>query len=444
MPKAISFSDILTASKQDPLLQKVNSSIKTNNWSKDGETKPFYKIREQLTTKSGIILRDTRIVVPKSLQKQILQIAHEGHQGMTKTKALIRSKVWWPGIDRDIEHEIRTCLPCISVSPASPPEPLLPSPMSNPWQKVHIDMYGPMPTGEGILGIIDSCSRWPELHIIRSTTSATITSKLNKTFTIHGFPEEIVTDNAPNLKSVDIADYCEHYAIQHTKVCPYWPQGNAEIERFYRTLGKAIKTMHVEGKDWKTSLDYFLFQYRSTPHSTTKESPAKLLMGRELRGKLPLLTQRDSTALRKAKTRDNIQKQKSKQYFDKRFKAKSSQIQQGDMVLLKQVKRNKLTTRFDVHPYRVVCIKGTVAIIERDHVQIMRNKSFLRKVPSDSLSQDRNLLNNKSKLVHTQENDDDDDLDFDSSTLDEPGPRPQFPRRRPVRVRREADRWGDM
>ena len=115
--------------------------------------------------------------------------------------------------------------------------------MPDPWQKLHIDMYGPMPTGESILGIIDSCSRWAELHIIKSTTSATIANRLHKTFTIHGFPEEIVTDNAPNLKSVHIAEYCDHYAIKHSKACPYWPQGNAEIERFYRTLGKAIKTL---------------------------------------------------------------------------------------------------------------------------------------------------------------------------------------------------------
>ena len=251
-------------------------------------------------------------MVPKSLQKRILKIAHEGHQGMTKTKALVRSKVWWPGIDQDIENEIRSCLPCISVSPKSSPEPLLTTPMKDPWQKVHIDMYGPLPSGESILGIIDSCTRWPEIHILKSTTSKSIMSKMNKTFTKYGFPEEIVTDNAPNLKSVDVAEYCSYFAIKHTKVCPYWPQGNAEIERFYRTLGKAIRTLTVEGKSWKEHIDYFLFQYRTTPHSVTGESPAKLLIGRELRGKIPtIMTQREPAALRNAKLRDHIRKQKN-------------------------------------------------------------------------------------------------------------------------------------
>ena len=172
--------------------------------------------------------------------------------------------------------------------------------MPNPWEKVHIDLYGPMPTGESILSIIDASSRWPEIHI-KSTTSATITNKLNKTFSTHGFPYEIVTDNAPNLTSVEITDFCKHYAIHHHKATPYWPKGNSEIERFYRTLGKAIKSINAEGKDWRKEIFYFIFQYRTTPHCTTKETPAKLLMGRELRGKIPAFTDNESKFLHDAK-----------------------------------------------------------------------------------------------------------------------------------------------
>ena len=216
-------------------------------------------MKDQLTIKSGIILKDLKIVIPKELQKRVLKIAHEGHQGMTKTKLHVRGKVWWPGIDLDVEQEVKSCIPCLSMSPESPPEPLKPSPMPAPWHTVHIDIYGPLPSGESILGIIDACSRWPELHVIKSTTSRTITNKLNKTFSAQGYPEKIVTDNAPNLTSIDVTDFCSIYGIQHRKVCPYWPQANAEIERFYRTLGKNIKTVTAEGKNWRSELSTFLF-----------------------------------------------------------------------------------------------------------------------------------------------------------------------------------------
>ena len=117
------------------------------------------KIRDRLLSKSGIILNDTKIKIPKCLQKQVLQISHEGHQGMTKTKALLRTKVWWPGIDKDTERLISSCIPCLSNSKESNPEPLRPTIMHNPWEKVHIDLYGPIPTVESISGIIDSFSR---------------------------------------------------------------------------------------------------------------------------------------------------------------------------------------------------------------------------------------------------------------------------------------------
>ena len=107
IPKAVSFSEIFDASETNPLFQRINTSLLNN-------LKPYRKVKEQLTRKSGIILKDTRIVIPHSLRPRILKIAHEGHQGMTKTKALVRSKVWWPGIDNDIENEIKSCIPSSS------------------------------------------------------------------------------------------------------------------------------------------------------------------------------------------------------------------------------------------------------------------------------------------------------------------------------------------
>ena len=37
-------------------------------------------------------------------------IAHYStHQGIKKTKALLREKVWWPTMDHDVEDKIRHC-----------------------------------------------------------------------------------------------------------------------------------------------------------------------------------------------------------------------------------------------------------------------------------------------------------------------------------------------
>ena len=68
----------------------------------------FHKIRQKLTiTTSKLLLRATRIVLPNSLRTQAINIAHEGHQGLVKTKKLFRTKIWFPGIDALTENIIR-------------------------------------------------------------------------------------------------------------------------------------------------------------------------------------------------------------------------------------------------------------------------------------------------------------------------------------------------
>ena len=53
-----------------------------------------------------VLLRGSRIIIPMSIQKQVIKIAHEGHQGIAKTKARLREAVWFPNLD----NSERTCL----------------------------------------------------------------------------------------------------------------------------------------------------------------------------------------------------------------------------------------------------------------------------------------------------------------------------------------------
>lgn len=36
---------------------------------------------------------------PNAMHPRVLQLAHEGHQGITKVKQHLRQRVWWPGLD---------------------------------------------------------------------------------------------------------------------------------------------------------------------------------------------------------------------------------------------------------------------------------------------------------------------------------------------------------
>ena len=71
-----------------------------------------------------LVQRGTRIVMPETLRNTTLKIAHEGHPAIVLMKRRLRTKVWWPGIDRDAEDVCRKCHPCQVVSQISSPEPM--------------------------------------------------------------------------------------------------------------------------------------------------------------------------------------------------------------------------------------------------------------------------------------------------------------------------------
>ena len=55
-------------------------------------------------------LRENRIVLPDVLQKKAIKIVHKGHLGIQKVKELLRAKVYWKNMDRDVVDEIGKCV----------------------------------------------------------------------------------------------------------------------------------------------------------------------------------------------------------------------------------------------------------------------------------------------------------------------------------------------
>ena len=220
-------------------------------------------------------------------------LAHEGHQGVVRTKARLREKVWWARMDKDVEAFVRECYPCQLVGARPKPEPIRSTPPpQGPWEEIAIDLCGPLPNGESLLVVIDYFSRWPEVIWMRNTTAQNIIKCLEIMFATYGLPYSVRSDNWPQFVAVEFEGFLEYLGIQHKKGVHYWPQSNGEVERFNSTMMKVIRIAEVERKPWKEELHKFLFQYRTTPHTVTGVSPAEMLMGRKLRNKLPKMQMR--------------------------------------------------------------------------------------------------------------------------------------------------------
>lgn len=74
---------------------------------------PFYRAQTELAELDGYLIRGTHnIIIPPALQSQLIQLAHDTHQGMVRTKQRLRRLYWWPGMDCDVEAAIKSCTTC--------------------------------------------------------------------------------------------------------------------------------------------------------------------------------------------------------------------------------------------------------------------------------------------------------------------------------------------
>ena len=379
VPKAMTIDEISEATKADRTLQGLRAAIRTGHWEAVKQYKPIKD--EIIVGSNNIILRGSRIIIPDALRQRAIDIAHESHQGISKTKALLREKVWFFGMDELVQKTLESCIACQAVGKPAPPAPLQQIEMPNaPWEQVHVDYCGPVPTGEYLLVVIDRYSRFPEVTIVNSTKSSSLFIQLDRIFAVHGIPELIISDNGPPFNSDEFSRYVTAIGSRHHPITPRWPQANGEVEKFNQPLEKTIQAAVVEGKVWKQELQRFLLQYRTTPHSTTKVAPCELLFNRQVRGKLPILKRKNIVNKHKIARENEEKTQKyQKNYIDKRRNAKESDISVGDTVLVKQQYKNKFSSRFDKTPYTVILRKGTMITAENDTRRITRNVSHFKK-----------------------------------------------------------------
>ncbi|PFX18927.1 Transposon Ty3-G Gag-Pol polyprotein [Stylophora pistillata] len=371
-----SYKEIESASAEDEELQAVRNFLVSGNWEEGPRS--FLMVRNELTFIGQVILRGTRILIPKVLRLRVLELAHEGHQGIVKMKERLSSKVWWPGVDKAVELKCRECYGCqlVTKKTFTPPVKITRMP-ERPWHDLRLDLLGPMPTGEYLLVIVDYFSRWVEVDIIKSTASETIIKCLDKQFSRYGVPNTLRTDNGPNLVCTEMEEYLNEMGSEHRLTTPLWPRADGEVQRQNRSHLKTVRVAHAEKRDWRLELNKYLLAYHSTPHVTVGQSPAELLLGRKLSTKLPEVTdleESEDPGYQQARDRDSEKKQVGADHADKRHQAAEKCTGKGDFVLLEKRKENKFSPHYEKEPCQVIARHGDqVQLKSPQGVQYMRN-----------------------------------------------------------------------
>lgn len=308
---------------RDPVLSRVREYV-LKGWPDHSNTIEFspYKSRQhELSVQDGCVLWGARIIIPEQGRLSLLNQLHQSHPGMSRMKGLARSYLWWPNLDADIEARVKDCNVCQEQRKVPVGAPLHPWEWPRqPWRRVHMDYAGPF-LGKMFLILVDAHSKWIEAYPVNSATTVTTLECLRKSFSTHGIPEMMVSDNAPCFVSEASKEFMLTNGITHVTSAPYHPSSNGLAERAVQTFKDLMKKS--SGTTVETKVHRALYSYRITPQSTTGLSPAEMMMGRKLRCTLDKIHP-DFTS--KIELKQQVQKEQHDQH------AKARYFEVGDMV----------------------------------------------------------------------------------------------------------------
>lgn len=295
-----------------------------------------------------------QLIVPRKRVKEILEQAHSvkeileqadfssgGHFGVNKTLEKIRKRFYWATCKQDIENWCSSCK--IYAAKRGPSgkgkSPLQIFNVGIPLERVQMDVLGSLPpTFSGnryLLVIVDCFTKWVEAFPLKNIRTKSVAEIFVSQFiSRHGVPSEIHTDQGKNFESKLFSELTELLGIKKTRITPFHPQSDGQVERQHQTISNYLSKFISENqRDWDRWIPMFLLAYRSSKHESTGVTPAELYFARDLRLPLNLLRENPPVHLEEDShsTKSYVQKLKDKLEaihlgFRNRLNIKSSRV----------------------------------------------------------------------------------------------------------------------
>ncbi|MGH0129109.1 UNVERIFIED_CONTAM: hypothetical protein FKN15_037177 [Acipenser sinensis] len=225
-----------------------------------------------------------------------------------------------------------------------------------------------IPSPSRLLWVVDYHSKFPEIQQLPDKTGATVIGKLKAIFARHGIPKVVVADNMP-FASKEVHLMAAEWGFTFSHSSPNYAQSNGLAERTIQTVKHVLEKAMRSGTDPHLAV----LTLRNTPISGMKYSPAQLLMGRVLRGVIPVMSRKLKPCVARHVTKQLAKQQlKQKAYYD-RDAAPLKPFKAGDPVRLETTQgwfpATVQNVRREPRSYDVVTGSGRVYRRNRRHLR---------------------------------------------------------------------------
>lgn len=274
--------ELIKETAKDPVMQRLIDTVH-RGWPKTHsacapETSSYFPFRDEIVVDDGIVMKGEKAVIPESLRAEYAKILHRGHLGIEATKRRARDVVYWPGMKSDLERHVMECSICNALKNHLQQEPLLLHNIPDlPWSIVATDLFEW--NNMHYIVIVDSYSGWYEINSLQDMRSETIITKLKRSFTVHGSPQLLISDNGGQFSSAQFQRFAQEWNFHHITSSPEYPQSNGLAENSVKQAKLLLEKTKREGSDIYMNL----LNVRNVPRDTVLGSPAQRLMSRSTR-----------------------------------------------------------------------------------------------------------------------------------------------------------------
>lgn len=222
---------------------------------------------------------------------ELVRQAHDqlGHAGEQRTRHLLR-QYWWRGMVQQVKEYVRSCTACQDAKPRFERQDTL-NPIKMPkdgpaFSRIGIDLLGPFPKSSNgsVYAVIcvEYSTRFGAAGALPDKRSETVAAWMAQYIGTHSVPKIIMSDRGTEFTGEAFQALCEGCLVDHRLSSAFTPNVNGLVEKFNDTVGRALR--RACGRDptpWHEELPFIVLGYNSTIQTSTKDSPFRLLHGRE-------------------------------------------------------------------------------------------------------------------------------------------------------------------